>query len=152
VPTAVAVSPRFGRARLRHVRIHVDGRLRRTVRGRALRQLVTLRGLPGKAFALTVRGTTRRGRALTRTRTYGGSCGCRATRRLRVSTAFARRARARRLRVYVGGRLVRTVSGRALRRPVVVAAAPGRPFTLTVRATTRSGRTIVRRRVYGCAG
>jgi sugar lactone lactonase YvrE len=151
VPTAVLISPRFGRARLRQARIYVDGRLRRTLRGRAARRDVLLRGLPGKAFAVTVRGTTLRGRTLTRTRSYGGSCGCRATRRLRVPTAWARRAGATRLRISVGGRVVRRLSGRAARRGVVISA-PGRPFTLTVRATTRSGRTIVRRRVYGCAG
>jgi hypothetical protein len=76
---------------------------------------------------------------------------CAVGRRLRVSVRFRGR-RLRVARVYVGRRRARTVRGRALRRPVYVRGLPARPFTVTVRGTTRRGRRVVRRTRYSACG
>lgn len=76
---------------------------------------------------------------------------CPVGRRLRVSVRFRGR-RLRVARVYLGARRVRTVRGGALRRPVRVRGLPAKPFTVTVRATTRSGRRLVRRTRYSACG
>lgn len=76
---------------------------------------------------------------------------CPVGRRLRVSVRFRGR-RLRVARVYVGARRVRTVRGRALRRPVRLRSLPARRFTVTVRGTTRRGRRVVRRTRYSACG
>jgi hypothetical protein len=81
----------------------------------------------------------------------GGLARCSRTRRLRVAIRFGG-ARMQHVRVYVAGRRVRTVRGRALRRPVRIASLPNRTFTVTVRARTRGGRSLVRRTTYSACG
>ncbi len=76
---------------------------------------------------------------------------CPATSRVRVRVAFRGR-RLRSARVFVGGARVKTVRGRALRRPVVLRKLPARAFTVTVRGRLRSGRTVVRRTRYAACG
>jgi hypothetical protein len=77
--------------------------------------------------------------------------GCPARRSISVSVRFGRR-RLRVARVYVGTRRVRTVRGRALRRPVRLRRLPNRRFTVTVRATTRRGRKLQRSTRYAACG
>jgi hypothetical protein len=78
--------------------------------------------------------------------------GCPRGSRVTVRLGF-RGQRLRFARVYVGGKRVRTVRGRALRRSVrVTSRLPTRAFTVTVRATTRSGRRLIRRTRYAACG
>lgn len=76
---------------------------------------------------------------------------CSSKHRIRVRLGF-RGVRLRSARVYLDGRRVRTVRGRALRRPVRLRGLPARAFTVTVRARTRGGRTRVRRTRYSACG
>ena len=55
--------------RLRRVRIFVNGKRKRTVRGRAARRAIRVK-LPAGRTRVTVRATTRKGRRLVRRRTY----------------------------------------------------------------------------------
>ena len=59
--------------RLRTVKVFVNGKRRRTVRGRAARRAIRIR-LPAGRARVTIRATTRKGRRLVRRRTYRG-CG-----------------------------------------------------------------------------
>jgi sugar lactone lactonase YvrE len=78
---------------------------------------------------------------------------CRTNRRLKVRFRAPGGIRVRTARIFVKGKFNRRVSGRALRRSVVVKKLPAKRFTLTIRAKTRTGRRIVVRRKYGaCAG
>jgi len=76
---------------------------------------------------------------------------CRGSRRLKVRyRVHPVRGKAR---IYIGKRLSRRVSGRALRRGVTVKRLPKSRFTLTIRARTPHGRKLtVRRRYKACAG
>lgn len=66
------------------------------------------------------------------------------------SISVPRGDRLRSVRVFVRGKLVRTVSGRALRRAIRVVI-PATGARVTVRATTAQGRRLVRRSTYrGC--
>lgn len=73
-------------------------------------------------------------------------CGPRRTVRVRVRAP--RGDRLRTVRISVGGKRVKTVSGRALRRPMRVRIPARRTTRVTVRATTRKGRVLVRTRTY----
>jgi sugar lactone lactonase YvrE len=78
---------------------------------------------------------------------------CTSNRRLSVRFRAPAGIRITRARIFVRGKHARTVSGGALRRSVVVRRLPAGRFTLTIRAKTTGGRTIVVRRRYGaCAG
>jgi hypothetical protein len=78
---------------------------------------------------------------------------CRTNRSLRVRFRAPGGIRVERARLYVGRRLARTVSGRGLQRGVTVFQLPQTKFTLTIRATTKTGRKVVVRRKYrACAG
>jgi sugar lactone lactonase YvrE len=78
---------------------------------------------------------------------------CRTNRRLKVRFRAPGGIRVRTARIFVKGRFNRKVSGRALRRSVVVKRLPAGRFTLTIRAKTRTGRNlVVRRRYRACAG
>jgi sugar lactone lactonase YvrE len=76
---------------------------------------------------------------------------CPATRRVSVRLAF-RGHRLRQARVFVAGRRVKTLRGRALKRPARIGSLPAKAFTVTVRATTRKGRRLVRRTKYAACG
>jgi DNA-binding beta-propeller fold protein YncE len=86
----------------------------------------------------------------------GGSrkaASCRTNRRLKVRFRAPGGIKIRRARLFVKGHYNRTVSGKALRRSVTVKRLPARRFTLTIRATTKSGRKLVVHRKFGaCAG
>jgi sugar lactone lactonase YvrE len=76
---------------------------------------------------------------------------CRGSRKLKVRYRVHHvRGKAR---IYIGKRLARRVSGRALRRGVTVKRLPRSRFTLTIRGKTPHGRKLtVRRRYKACAG
>lgn len=69
-------------------------------------------------------------------------------RKVRVRVRAPRGDRLRTVRVFVRGKLRRTVKGRALRNAILVAV-PAAGARVTVRATTRKGRRIVRRNAVG---
>lgn len=69
-------------------------------------------------------------------------------RRVRVRVRAPRGDRLRSVRVYVGRKRVRLIRGRALRHAIHVRL-PAAGAKVTVRATTRKGRRLVRHRTYG---
>jgi hypothetical protein len=82
-----------------------------------------------------------------------GARSCRSNRSLQVRFRAPAGVRVTQARIYVKGRLARTVSGRALRRSVTLSGLPAAGFRVTIRAKTKGGRTIVVRRSYkACAG
>jgi hypothetical protein len=76
---------------------------------------------------------------------------CAPNRHLAIGLRF-RSGRLRSATVYLGSRRVARIRGRALRRPVRVRGLPAKSFTVTIRATTRSGRKLVRRTRYSACG
>jgi hypothetical protein len=78
---------------------------------------------------------------------------CRTNRKIKVRFRAPGGVKVTRARIFVKGRYNRTVSGKALRRSVTVKKLPIVRFTLTIRAKTQTGRTIVVHRKYkACAG
>jgi hypothetical protein len=76
---------------------------------------------------------------------------CTRTRRVTLRLRAPRGVRLRSARIYRGGKLVKRLGARGVRRRVVLHRQPSKAFTLTVRATTRSGRRIVlRKRISAC--
>jgi hypothetical protein len=137
---------------LRSAQILVNGKRRRTLRGRSLRVPVTLRDLPAGTFSVRIVARTRAGRTIVRTRRYRGCTrACRSRRQVAIRLPSRLRGRVRHVAVHVDGRRVRSLEGTRSR--VVVTLRGRRRGRYAVRLVVRTaggGTTVIRRAYRTC--